>query len=498
MSGPEEATQYLQRTNFKTLIEWLTATSILHRPEDPLQFCSDLLLGKLEERAGVPYDPEQPAEYARATYAEASAAADEHGRISREKVSAALADGKNKEGEDGNEKHLSPKEQAEAALAAATSKLKGAEKMLEAARSLALQLDPIEAMETLMEESKALLGAEQAILFVADHNDEVLRPANGKPFEIPFGTGICGQAAASGEVINILDAQTDERYDVRSDEDKGYTTRTILCGPISDAEGQIQGVLQVDNKIGAKFDDADKEHMGMLTMLGGIALKNSRLYKEAERSNNKLQALVDIVKSIQSSDTMGINHLLFSLTMGIPKIVDADKCSIFVVDKKNNNLWSMQGDINITIPIDKGVIGAAATSGQIVNIPDAYADSRFNQDVDKQEGYKTRNILCIPIKDDAGQSSGVIQLINKKEGIFLPEDEIILGLFIAVAAPILNNSQLFESVSSGGIVSDPAKKKVKEEEGPKSPLHSEASRKRLSSKAKSEIIEESEEEDGDN
>mmetsp|Transcript_131799 Transcript_131799/g.299684 ORF Transcript_131799/g.299684 Transcript_131799/m.299684 type:complete len:165 (-) Transcript_131799:200-694(-) len=158
--------------------------------------------------------------------------------------------------------------------------------------------------------------------------------------------------------------------------------------------------------------------------------------------------------------------------------------------------------------MDKGIVGACATSGEIINIPDAYADERFNQEVDKKEGYKTNSILCLPIKDENNVTSGVIQVINKLDGPFLPEDEDIMGLFLTIAAPLLNNSQLFESVSSGGIVQDPNKKKGKDQgsddksspksQSPKQETTGESprevTRKRLESRQPTEIIMEGNEE----
>ena len=80
--GSEEASDYLARTNFKSLIEWITAECILNRPDDPVNYCRNLLDVKISERGGgEEFAATQPAEYVRGCYAEASAMADEHGRI---------------------------------------------------------------------------------------------------------------------------------------------------------------------------------------------------------------------------------------------------------------------------------------------------------------------------------------------------------------------------------------------------------------------------------
>jgi hypothetical protein len=80
-TDPEEASQYLNRTNFKQLVEWLTAEAVLRRPDDPLLFVRDLVESKIGERGTDAYVPAQPVSYVERTYADAAALADEHGRI---------------------------------------------------------------------------------------------------------------------------------------------------------------------------------------------------------------------------------------------------------------------------------------------------------------------------------------------------------------------------------------------------------------------------------
>lgn len=57
--------------------------------------------------------------------------------------------------------------------------------------------------------------------------------------------------------------------------------------------------------------------------------------------------------------------------------MEADRCTLYLVDRHNNELWSMQGEVNIRIPLDRGIAGECATSNSIINIPDAYAVRSF-------------------------------------------------------------------------------------------------------------------------
>ena len=97
-------------------------------------------------------------------------------------------------------------------------------------------------------------------------------------------------------------------------------------------------------------------------------------------------------------------------------ILQADRCTLWIVDGSTKELWSKiaQGMDPIRVPSDKGIVGACFRSKTYISVPDAYDDNRFNPSVDKKTGYKTKSILCAPILN-AGDKTviGVLQAINK-------------------------------------------------------------------------------------
>jgi signal transduction protein with GAF and PtsI domain len=97
--------------------------------------------------------------------------------------------------------------------------------------------------------------------------------------------------------------------------------------------------------------------------------------------------------------------------------------------------------------MDQGIAGLVATNGQKLNIADAYENSHFNQAIDKKTGYRTKAILCMPIKSD-DKVIGVLQLINKLtgSGVFTEDDEDVMSIFLAIAGPILADSSLYEQI----------------------------------------------------
>ena len=97
------------------------------------------------------------------------------------------------------------------------------------------------------------------------------------------------------------------------------------------------------------------------------------------------------------------------------------------------------------MPIDKGMAGHCASSGEIVNESDVYKNEQFNKNTDEKTGFVTKSMLCVPMKATGNRVIGVIQLINKQGiiEVFDQNDEQILALVLSAAAPIVERNQLF-------------------------------------------------------
>ena len=128
--------------------------------------------------------------------------------------------------------------------------------------------------------------------------------------------------------------------------------------------------------------------------------------------------------------------------------LNADRCTIFMYDKENNELYSKVATgldtKELRIPADKGLAGHVVQTGETINIKDAYNDKRFNPNVDKKTGYRTKTILCMPIKNFNQEIIGVFQVLNKFDEYFTPDDEDLLIAIASSAGISLENAQLFE------------------------------------------------------
>jgi HD-GYP domain-containing protein (c-di-GMP phosphodiesterase class II) len=163
----------------------------------------------------------------------------------------------------------------------------------------------------------------------------------------------------------------------------------------------------------------------------------------------KLGGILDVAKALVAE--RDLERLLKMIVQSAARVVEADRCTLFLVDRERGELWSKVAQgvqmKEIRIPLDRGIAGAVATTNTAVNIPDAYLDPRFNQAVDKQTGYRTRSILCVPMRSVEGETVGVLQALNKQGEVpFSDEDEELLGALGGQAAAAVNNALLHQEI----------------------------------------------------
>ncbi len=168
-----------------------------------------------------------------------------------------------------------------------------------------------------------------------------------------------------------------------------------------------------------------------------------------QRRVEKLTSILDVAKAMTAE--RDLDALLRIILSEAAEVVDADRCSLFLVDRERATLWSkiaqgMDAGKEIRLPMGVGIAGHVAATGQIVNLSDAYADPRFNRTVDHQSGYRTRTLLCVPMRNTRNEVVGVIQALNKAGGPFGAEDEELLVALGGQAASAVESALLHEEI----------------------------------------------------
>jgi HD-GYP domain-containing protein (c-di-GMP phosphodiesterase class II) len=161
----------------------------------------------------------------------------------------------------------------------------------------------------------------------------------------------------------------------------------------------------------------------------------------------RLERLVELVRSFGAERDLDV--LLGKILEELRKDLSAERASLFLYDRARNELWSKvaQGldSREIRFSASEGLAGYSARTGEVVNVLDAYADGRFNREIDRQTGYRTRSVLCVPLRDRRGEVSGVVQVLNKTGGgAFDAADERLLSALAGLAAVAVENALLHE------------------------------------------------------
>ncbi len=164
-----------------------------------------------------------------------------------------------------------------------------------------------------------------------------------------------------------------------------------------------------------------------------------------EIKDDALLALLQVGRTIAVETN--IDSLLTIIAQQIQQALEADRCTVFLLDDEHNELWSKVAlglEIKeIRFASNKGLAGHVAMTGETINIKNAYESEYFNKDIDLQTGYKTKNILCMPIRNLSHQIVGVFQVLNKFDGDFTQKDEDLLIAIGSSAGIALENANLF-------------------------------------------------------
>jgi adenylate cyclase len=307
----------------------------------------------------------------------------------------------------------------------------------------------------LMEMVTEALNADRSSLFLHDPetNELFSRVIQGDTIgeiRFPSHLGVAGSVFSSGRAEIITDAYADPRFNQDVDRHTGYRTRNILCVPIRNKRHEVIGIAQVLNKQAGDFDDDDQRMLEGLSLQASAALENAHLFEKVERQQREEAMLLEVSISIVAE--IHLDPLLMKILAAATALLDADRGSLFLYDPVTDELFSrvaggVAGDA-IRFPANAGIAGECFSRGQVINIANAYSDSRFNPEFDRHTGYRTISMLCMPIVARGERKIGVMQILNRKGGKFGNADERRLRAFSAQAAVAIENAQLFEEVSA--------------------------------------------------
>jgi HD superfamily phosphodiesterase len=175
-------------------------------------------------------------------------------------------------------------------------------------------------------------------------------------------------------------------------------------------------------------------------------------FETSQMECDSLQLLLEVTKAIASE--LDLEKLLGVIMDKTRECLRAERCSVFMLDEEKQELWTIKAHglegHPLRVPLQSGLVGYVARTGETVNVRDAYQDYRFDRNIDKVTGYRTGSILSMPMKNKLGAIIGVFQIINKRAGIFTKDDQDLLEGVVAMAAIAVENAQLYKKTRDQG------------------------------------------------
>ncbi|MCH7830885.1 MAG: SpoIIE family protein phosphatase [Proteobacteria bacterium] len=159
-----------------------------------------------------------------------------------------------------------------------------------------------------------------------------------------------------------------------------------------------------------------------------------------------LRRILEVTRKLAAP--FDLDTMLTEVVNATREILHADRGTIFLYDEDADELVIRIGTSmkRLRIPADKGIVGESARTRKLINVPDCYADDRFNRDIDKQSGYKSRCMLTIPLIGYEESLIGVLQILNKNEGVFDDQDEYVAQALAAQAAVVIHRAKITEQI----------------------------------------------------
>lgn len=200
----------------------------------------------------------------------------------------------------------------------------------------------------------------------------------------------------------------------------------------------------------------DNETLGNVSELetGASTQETAVRLAVALKRLRRAEMLLDVSREIAAINSL--DDALFALVDLITEELGAERSSLFLSDPLTGELYSRVAQLTLSREIrilnNAGIAGAIFQSGVGEIIDDPYSDSRFNPGVDEQTGFKTRSIVCTPVKTANGDVIGVTQALNKRNGSnFTSDDLVLLEAITSQAAVTLQSRQFVEQMEKNRV-----------------------------------------------
>ncbi|KAF3843231.1 hypothetical protein F7725_002080 [Dissostichus mawsoni] len=329
---------------------------------------------------------------------------------------------------------------------------------------------------------------------------KVLPSINSDEVQVPWGKGIIGYTWSPDELYILLHSQLkvkrkkcffggkkclhcililhcpyglqDRRFSDEIDKLTGYKTRSLLCMPICNSDGDIIGVAQAINKtsIGELFNEDDEKVLHMYLPFCGIAITNAQLFAASRKEYDRSRALLEVVNDLFEEQT-DLEKIVRKIMHRAQTLLKCERCSVQLLEDIESPVVKFTKSFELLSPkcsadteispfkdsmekssysdwlINNSIAELVASTGLPVNISDAYQDPRFDAEADQFSDFHIRSVLCVPIWNSNHQIIGVAQVLNLLDGQpFDDADQRLFEAFVIFCGLGINNTIMYDQV----------------------------------------------------
>ncbi|XP_052719904.1 cGMP-dependent 3',5'-cyclic phosphodiesterase-like isoform X6 [Crassostrea angulata] len=277
--------------------------------------------------------------------------------------------------------------------------------------------------------------------------EEIKFPGPNSVFSLPL---------ESKKPMKLEDVPLDKRKDIENF--VGVKLKSMLCVPVSSRnnDGLIALACVVNKKDAENFTNDDLQAILQCFQYTSTVLTSTLAFQNERKLKLQTQAMLQVARNL-FTHLDDLTKLLREIMQEARNLTQAERCSVFLIDKETKELVAEVFDgistnnkeehNEIRMPITQGIAGHVATTGNLLNIKDAYSHPMFYRGIDDSTGFRTRNILCFPIKNERGDVLGVAQLCNKKTGQHFTEfDEDLASAFAVYCCISISHSLMYQNV----------------------------------------------------
>lgn len=322
--------------------------------------------------------------------------------------------------------------------------------LLEAARTFNSTLEYEELNELVLRMVMVAVESEAAMIFRSnpDRTEQRTRFMTSDKCEVmtidrEASAGIVGWVMEKCETAIINDAPSDPRVDQNLASLTGTQIRSVLALPLI-GRGKLIGVVVALNKAEGEFGEVDLDILRGLNNQIAVAIENAHLYREAKREALEKDLLYETGKML--SDKLSLQEVLAAILDALKRVVQFESGGVFLCDDNGIDLdaiysigYGPDAEEGLHMKCDEGIVGAAATSGIEVIVPDVTQDSRYCM-----SNPNTRSEIAVPIRVDH-RVIGVINLESPELNAYEQRDLSLITAFASQAGISIERAMLHES-----------------------------------------------------